>query len=59
MLRLKQSVFLRKLRASLFCLPLLSLFLLPQLFFGYLVPQKTSTEVIHGKSELHAVHPYL
>ena len=45
--RLKQSVFLRKLRASLFCLPLLSLFLLPQLFFGYLVPQKTSTEVIH------------
>ena len=45
--RLKKSALFRKLRTTFFCVPLLAVFLFPQLFSGYVLPKQTETYVIH------------
>ena len=45
--RPKQSALFRRLRMTFFCVPLAAIFLLPQLFSGFLLPRQVETAVIH------------
>ena len=45
--RPKKSALFRRLRMTFFCVPLAAIFLLPQLFSGFLLPRQVETAVIH------------